>query len=129
MFSGFTKLCKGLAVILIGGHVVVQLLPTSVTYLALIPARFSFFIYIFSHQFYVNLILFGVRIFGSWFNICIGCSLRLGSSFNQKVDVLTNSLDCFKILLFGCLDLRLWIVLSFSWNWHVAFWWFFFLPS
>ncbi|MBA0813722.1 hypothetical protein Gohar_027546 [Gossypium harknessii] len=39
MLSGFTKLCKGLAVILIGGHVVVQLLPTSVTYLALIPAR------------------------------------------------------------------------------------------
>ncbi|XWS75133.1 hypothetical protein CRYUN_Cryun01aG0059200 [Craigia yunnanensis] len=39
IFSGFTKLCKGLAVILIGGHIVVQLLPSSVTYLALIPAR------------------------------------------------------------------------------------------
>ncbi|KAK8987139.1 hypothetical protein V6N11_055452 [Hibiscus sabdariffa] len=39
IFSGFTKLCKGLAVILVGGHVVVQLLPISVTYLALIPAR------------------------------------------------------------------------------------------
>ncbi|GMI87007.1 hypothetical protein like AT3G07950 [Hibiscus trionum] len=39
IFSGFTKLCKGLAVILVGGHIVVQLLPISVTYLALIPAR------------------------------------------------------------------------------------------
>ncbi|OMO81209.1 hypothetical protein COLO4_23705 [Corchorus olitorius] len=39
MFGGFTKLCKGLAVILIGGHIVVQLIPASVTYLALIPAR------------------------------------------------------------------------------------------
>ncbi|XP_022764584.1 rhomboid-like protein 19 [Durio zibethinus] len=39
VFSGFTKLCKGLAVILIGGHIVVQLLPSSVTYLALIPTR------------------------------------------------------------------------------------------
>ncbi|XVE75352.1 hypothetical protein DITRI_Ditri12bG0087500 [Diplodiscus trichospermus] len=39
IFSGLTRLCKGLAVILIGGHIVVQLLPSSVTYLALIPAR------------------------------------------------------------------------------------------
>ncbi|XP_039023403.1 rhomboid-like protein 19 [Hibiscus syriacus] len=39
IFSGFTKLCKGLAVMLVGGHIVVQLLPVSVTYLALIPAR------------------------------------------------------------------------------------------
>ncbi|GMJ11956.1 hypothetical protein like AT3G07950 [Hibiscus trionum] len=39
MFSEFTKLCKGLAAILVGGHIVVQLLPSSVTYLALIPAR------------------------------------------------------------------------------------------
>ncbi|KAK8542197.1 hypothetical protein V6N12_014800 [Hibiscus sabdariffa] len=39
IFSGFTKLCKGLAVILVGCHIVVQLLPSSVTYLALIPAR------------------------------------------------------------------------------------------
>lgn len=38
-FSGFTRLCKGLAVVLIGGHIVVQLLPVAVTYLALIPAR------------------------------------------------------------------------------------------
>lgn len=39
-FSGFTRLCKGLAVVLIGGHIVVQLLPVAVTYLALIPARY-----------------------------------------------------------------------------------------
>ncbi|PQQ00382.1 rhomboid-like protein 19 [Prunus yedoensis var. nudiflora] len=39
-FSGFTRLCKGLAVVLIGGHIVVQFLPQAVNYLALIPARF-----------------------------------------------------------------------------------------
>ncbi|CAL0333402.1 unnamed protein product [Lupinus luteus] len=39
LFSGITKLCKGLAVILISGHIVVHLFPSSVTYLALIPAR------------------------------------------------------------------------------------------
>ncbi|CAL5322357.1 unnamed protein product [Camellia sinensis] len=38
-FSGFTRLCKGLAVVLVGGHIVVQILPSAVTYLALIPAR------------------------------------------------------------------------------------------
>lgn len=39
MFTGFTKLCKGLAVVLVGGHIVVQILPSALTYLALIPAR------------------------------------------------------------------------------------------
>ncbi|KAF5729507.1 hypothetical protein HS088_TW21G01674 [Tripterygium wilfordii] len=39
LFTGFTRLCKGLAVVLIGGHVVVQILPSALTYLALIPAR------------------------------------------------------------------------------------------
>lgn len=39
MFTGFTKLCKGLAVVLVAGHVVVQVLPVAFTYLALIPAR------------------------------------------------------------------------------------------
>uniref|UniRef100_A0A5B7AUS6 Rhomboid-like protein 19 n=1 Tax=Davidia involucrata TaxID=16924 RepID=A0A5B7AUS6_DAVIN len=38
-FTGFTRLCKGLAVVLAGGHVVLQILPSAVTYLALIPAR------------------------------------------------------------------------------------------
>ncbi|KAL6980380.1 Rhomboid-like protein 19 [Sarracenia purpurea var. burkii] len=38
-FSGFTRLCKGLAVILVGGHIAVQILPSAVNYLALIPAR------------------------------------------------------------------------------------------
>lgn len=39
LFTGFTKLCKGLAVVLVGGHIAVQLFPPVVTYLALIPAR------------------------------------------------------------------------------------------
>ncbi|GAB2286796.1 Rhomboid-like protein 19 [Dionaea muscipula] len=39
LFTGFTRLCKGLAVVLISGHIVVQLFPPAVTYLALIPAR------------------------------------------------------------------------------------------
>ncbi|XP_051119954.1 rhomboid-like protein 19 isoform X2 [Andrographis paniculata] len=38
-YAGFTRLCKGLAVVLIGGHIVVQILPISVSYLALIPAK------------------------------------------------------------------------------------------
>lgn len=36
----FTKLCKGLAVVLVVAHIVVQLFPPAVTYLALIPARY-----------------------------------------------------------------------------------------
>lgn len=39
LFTGFTRLCKGLAVVLVGGHIIVQILPSSVDYLALIPAR------------------------------------------------------------------------------------------
>ncbi|KAL6648118.1 hypothetical protein ACP70R_012342 [Stipagrostis hirtigluma subsp. patula] len=38
-FTGFTKLCKGLAVILFLAHVLVQLFPSAATYLALIPSR------------------------------------------------------------------------------------------
>ncbi|KAI3517266.1 hypothetical protein L1887_16479 [Cichorium endivia] len=38
-FAGFTKLCKGLAVILVCGHIAVQIFPSSLTYVALIPAR------------------------------------------------------------------------------------------
>ncbi|KAM7504450.1 hypothetical protein LguiB_003354 [Lonicera macranthoides] len=38
-FTGFTRLCKGLAVVLVCGHIVVQIFPSAVTYLALIPAR------------------------------------------------------------------------------------------
>ncbi|OVA10160.1 Glutamine amidotransferase subunit PdxT [Macleaya cordata] len=37
--SGFTRLCKGLAVVLIGGSAVVQIFPSVVPYVALIPAR------------------------------------------------------------------------------------------
>ncbi|KAL3598779.1 hypothetical protein D5086_006697 [Populus alba] len=35
----FTRLCKGLAVVLVAGHIVVQIFPSAVNYLALIPAR------------------------------------------------------------------------------------------
>ncbi|XP_062211330.1 rhomboid-like protein 19 [Phragmites australis] len=38
-FTGFTKLCKGLAVVLFLGHILVQLFPLATSYLALIPAR------------------------------------------------------------------------------------------
>ncbi|XP_030931580.1 rhomboid-like protein 19 [Quercus lobata] len=38
-YSGFSRLCKGIAVVLIGGHILVHLLPSAITYLALIPAR------------------------------------------------------------------------------------------
>ncbi|KAL5569295.1 hypothetical protein UlMin_025870 [Ulmus minor] len=37
--SGFTRLCKGLAVVLVSGHIVVQVFPPALNYLALIPAR------------------------------------------------------------------------------------------
>ncbi|KAI4384035.1 hypothetical protein MLD38_009807 [Melastoma candidum] len=37
--GGYTRLCKGLAVFLVAGHLLVQILPVSLTYLALIPAR------------------------------------------------------------------------------------------
>ncbi|KAK6791660.1 hypothetical protein RDI58_010741 [Solanum bulbocastanum] len=39
MYTGFTRLCKGLAVVLVGGHIVVQILPSALSYLALIPAK------------------------------------------------------------------------------------------
>ncbi|TVU46985.1 hypothetical protein EJB05_06559 [Eragrostis curvula] len=38
-FTEFTKLCKGLAVILFLGHILVQVFPSAAEYLALIPAR------------------------------------------------------------------------------------------
>ncbi|CAN6471346.1 unnamed protein product [Victoria cruziana] len=36
-FTGFTKLCKGLAVVLVAGYVVQHILPSAISYLALIP--------------------------------------------------------------------------------------------
>nr|GLL34963.1 rhomboid-like protein 19 [Ipomoea trifida] len=39
LLSGFTRLCKGLAVVLVGAHIVVQILPSAVSFLALIPAK------------------------------------------------------------------------------------------
>ncbi|KAH0854743.1 hypothetical protein HID58_044826 [Brassica napus] len=38
MFTNFTKLCKGLALVLVVGHLLVQFVPATVPYLALIPA-------------------------------------------------------------------------------------------
>ncbi|KAJ3683848.1 hypothetical protein LUZ60_014075 [Juncus effusus] len=38
-FTGFTRLCKGLAVILICGFVFIQIFPSALIYLALIPSR------------------------------------------------------------------------------------------
>ncbi|TVU37454.1 hypothetical protein EJB05_10770 [Eragrostis curvula] len=38
-FRGYTKLCKGLAVVLLLVHLLVQLFPSSLAYLALIPSR------------------------------------------------------------------------------------------
>ncbi|MCL7027844.1 hypothetical protein MKW94_005201 [Papaver nudicaule] len=37
--SGFTQLCKGLAVVLISGHVLLHIFPSFISYLALIPGR------------------------------------------------------------------------------------------
>ncbi|MED6207842.1 Rhomboid-like protein 19 [Stylosanthes scabra] len=37
--GGFTRLCKGLAVVLVAAHILVYFFPSSLTYLALIPAR------------------------------------------------------------------------------------------
>jgi hypothetical protein len=35
----FTRTCKGLVVVLIGGYVLLQLLPESLNYLAIIPSK------------------------------------------------------------------------------------------
>jgi hypothetical protein len=40
-FRGYTKLCKGLAIILLLVHLLVQLFPLALTYLALIPSRYQ----------------------------------------------------------------------------------------
>nr|GMC70850.1 rhomboid-like protein 19 [Ipomoea batatas]GMC77265.1 rhomboid-like protein 19 [Ipomoea batatas]GMD37842.1 rhomboid-like protein 19 [Ipomoea batatas] len=37
--AGFTRLCKGMAVVLVGGYTVVQIVPSALSYLALIPAK------------------------------------------------------------------------------------------
>ncbi|XP_072957769.1 rhomboid-like protein 19 [Typha angustifolia] len=37
--KGFTRTCKGLAVVLLGGYALLQVFPSAVNYLALIPAR------------------------------------------------------------------------------------------
>lgn len=68
-FSGFTRLCKGLAVVLIGGHIVVQFLPQAVNYLALIPARF-------------RLSLDFASVFNLGWLLC--CGLAFGWEINQN---------------------------------------------
>ncbi|KAM7272589.1 hypothetical protein ACFE04_027252 [Oxalis oulophora] len=39
LFGGFSRLCKGLAVVLFAGHVILQIFPSALNYLALIPAK------------------------------------------------------------------------------------------
>ncbi|CAH9068237.1 unnamed protein product [Cuscuta epithymum] len=39
MLTGFTRLCKGMTAVLIGGYILVQILPSAISYLALIPAK------------------------------------------------------------------------------------------
>ncbi|KAH7662376.1 hypothetical protein IHE45_15G130400 [Dioscorea alata] len=41
LFSGFTQLCKGFSVILVGGYVLLQIFPSAATYLALIPTSLT----------------------------------------------------------------------------------------
>ncbi|KAL8052153.1 hypothetical protein ABFX02_06G194500 [Erythranthe guttata] len=60
--TGFTKLCKGLAVVLIGGHIVVQILPYTVSYLALIPAKTIPFVWNLISAGYVEQSVYGVVI-------------------------------------------------------------------
>ncbi|CAN0825458.1 Rhomboid-like protein 19 [Linum grandiflorum] len=60
LFTGFTRLCKGLAVVLVAGHVVVQTLPFTVNYLALIPARTIPFAWNLITAGYVEQSIFGV---------------------------------------------------------------------
>jgi hypothetical protein len=38
--KGFTKTCKGGVVVLIGGYALLQLIPGSINYLAIIPAKY-----------------------------------------------------------------------------------------
>ncbi|KAL7148631.1 hypothetical protein ABFS83_06G191800 [Erythranthe nasuta] len=60
--TGFTKLCKGLAVVLIAGHIVVQILPFTVSYLALIPAKTIPFVWNLISAGYVEQSVYGVVI-------------------------------------------------------------------
>ncbi|EYU39585.1 hypothetical protein ABFS82_06G191500 [Erythranthe guttata] len=60
--TGFTKLCKGLAVVLIGGHIVVHILPFTVSYLALIPAKTIPFVWNLISAGYVEQSVYGVVI-------------------------------------------------------------------
>lgn len=39
LFSGFTRLCKGLAAVLVIVYVISQLVPPTIDYLALIPGK------------------------------------------------------------------------------------------
>ncbi|THU61760.1 hypothetical protein C4D60_Mb07t26690 [Musa balbisiana] len=39
IYAGFTRLCKGLAVVLVGGYVLLQIFPSILPYVVLIPSR------------------------------------------------------------------------------------------
>ncbi|XP_010253631.1 PREDICTED: rhomboid-like protein 19 [Nelumbo nucifera] len=59
-FSGFTRLSKGLAAVLVGGYALIQIFPPAVTYLALIPARTIPFAWNLITAGYVEQSVFGV---------------------------------------------------------------------
>ncbi|XP_058094427.1 rhomboid-like protein 19 [Magnolia sinica] len=62
LFSGFTRLCKGLSVVLFGGYAILQILPLAVSYLALIPATTIPFVWTLITAGYIEQSLFGVAI-------------------------------------------------------------------
>ncbi|XP_010264708.1 PREDICTED: rhomboid-like protein 19 [Nelumbo nucifera] len=62
LFSGFTRLCKGLAIVLVGGYALIQFFPGAVTYLALVPARTIPFAWNLITAGYVEQSVFGVVI-------------------------------------------------------------------
>ncbi|KAK2990471.1 hypothetical protein RJ640_006269 [Escallonia rubra] len=83
-YTGFTRQCKGLAVVLVIGHIVVQIFPSAVGYLALIPANFWVFLYV------AGLFLFGV---GRWGRRCkLQCSYILPLMYCRTIPFAWNLL-------------------------------------
>eukprot|EP00262_Sarcandra_glabra_P021434 TRINITY_DN909_c0_g1_i1.p1 TRINITY_DN909_c0_g1~~TRINITY_DN909_c0_g1_i1.p1 ORF type:complete len:315 (+),score=46.79 TRINITY_DN909_c0_g1_i1:84-1028(+) len=62
LFSGFTRLCKSFTVVLLAGYAVLQIFPSAVSYLALIPARTIPFAWNLITAGYIEQSLFGVAI-------------------------------------------------------------------
>lgn len=108
MNTGFTKLCKGLAVVLIGGHIVVQM-PSAVSHLALIPAKYSFFFFfsflllLILHicDYFVYLISVGFMVIVLW--LCNGGSLEFYLSCCDMIWA------CLVGLIFLGVPIRMWV--------------------